>query len=249
MVKKMKEFVNKRKKLIINILIMLAIIVVFSIVSTLLLSAFGVISFDDGIQFNTSLFDRFRDSWYGWIIFILAQTVLTMFLCAIPGASMAFIILCTNLYPEPWQAFIISFASVMISSTVMYMIGRFGGYKVCEKLLGAEDCEKSLELLRNKGTIYFPLMMMFPIFPDDALVMIAGTLKMKLRWFIPSIVIGRGIGIAAIVFGFSIIPFNEFTTVYDWIVFITVCIFWVIMLFKLAHKFNEKLNNKSKKSE
>ena len=46
-------------------------------------------------------------------------------------------------------------------------------------------------------------MMMFPIFPDDALVMIAGTLKMKLRWFIPSIVIGRGIGIAAIVFGFS----------------------------------------------
>ena len=140
MVKKMKEFVNKRKKLIINILIMIAIIVVFSIVSTLLLSAFGVISFDDGIQFNTSLFDRFRDSWYGWIIFILAQTVLTMFLCAIPGASMAFIILCTNLYPEPWQAFIISFASVMISSTVMYMIGRFGGYKVCEKLLGAEDC-------------------------------------------------------------------------------------------------------------
>ena len=97
MVKKMKEFVNKRKKLIINILIMIAIIVVFSIVSTLLLSAFGVISFDDGIQFNTSLFDRFRDSWYGWIIFILAQTVLTMFLCAIPGASMAFIILCTNL--------------------------------------------------------------------------------------------------------------------------------------------------------
>ena len=249
MVKKMKEFVNKRKKLIINILIMIAIIVVFSIVSTLLLSAFGVISFDDGIQFNTSLFDRFRDSWYGWIVFILAQTVLTMFLCAIPGASMAFIILCTNLYPEPWQAFIISFASVMISSTVMYMIGRFGGYKVCEKLLGAEDCEKSLELLRNKGTIYFPLMMMFPIFPDDALVMIAGTLKMKLRWFVPSIVLGRGIGIAAIVFGLSIIPFNEFTTVYDWIVFITVCIFWVIMLFKLAHKFNEKLNNKSKKSE
>ncbi len=245
----MKEFLTKRKKLIIDILIMLVIIVALSVVSLLIFSAFGILSYEDGIQFNTNLFDSFRDSWYGWIIFILFQTILTIFLCAIPGASMAFIILCTKLYPEPWQAFIISFFSVMLSSTIMYMIGRFGGYKVCEKMLGKEDCEKSLELLRDKSTVYFPLMMLFPIFPDDALVMIAGTLRMKLRWFIPSIIIGRGLGIAMIVFGFSIIPFNEFNGVYDWLVFITVCLFWLIMIFKGAHKLNEYLDKKHKKSE
>ena len=240
----MKEFLIKRKKLIIDIIIMFIILLVMSIISMLTLSAFGVITFEGGLNFNMHIFDSFRDSWYGWIIFILFQTILTFRLCAIPGASMAFIILCTELYPEPWQAFIISFISVLISSAVMYLLGRYGGYKLCVKLLGEEDCEKSLKLFRSKGTVYFPLMMLFPIFPDDALVMIAGTLKMKMRWFLPSIIIGRGIGIATIVFGFSIIPFEQFTSVYDWIVFITVCIFWVSLIFKAAHKFNEKTNKK-----
>lgn len=243
----MKEFLLKKKKIIINIIILFVILITMSIMSALILSAFGIITFDGGINFNTHIFDSFRDSWYGWIIFILFQTILTILLCAIPGASMAFIVLCTNLYPEPWQAFIISFVSVLISSAFMYLLGRNGGYKLCVKMLGEEDCDKSLTLFRNKGTVYFPLMMLFPIFPDDALVMIAGTLKMKMRWFLPSIFIGRGIGIAAIVFGFAIIPFEEFTSLYDWIIFITICVFWVGMLFKAAHKFNEKTNKRKQK--
>lgn len=237
----MKKFVEKRKKLIIDALMVLGVLIVFSLMSILVLSSFGVVSFDGGIKFNESLFNSFKNSWYGFIIFILFQTVLTIFLCVVPGASMAFIILSTNIYELSWQAFIISFTSVLISSTVMYMIGKFGGYKLCVKLLGKEDCEKSIAMLRSKSTVYFPLMMMFPIFPDDALVMMAGTLKMKMKFFIPSIIIGRGIGIATIVFGFSIIPFETFTTLYDWLVFVTVCAIWIYIIFKLAHKLNEKI--------
>ena len=126
----------------------------------------------------------------------------------------------------------------------MYLLGRFGGYKLCVKILGEEDCNKSLELLETQSTIFFPLMMLFPVFPDDALVMIAGTIKMKLKWFIPSIIIGRGIGIATIVFGFSLIPFESFTTLYDWIIFITVCVVWIFVIFHFANKLNKRLENK-----
>jgi uncharacterized membrane protein YdjX (TVP38/TMEM64 family) len=90
---------------------------------------------------------------------------------------------------------------------------------------------------------------MFPIFPDDALVMMAGTLKMKMKVFIPSIIIGRGLGIATIVFGFAIIPFDTFTSVYDWLVFITVCGIWIFMIFKMAHKLNEKIEKSHHNSE
>jgi uncharacterized membrane protein YdjX (TVP38/TMEM64 family) len=245
----MKKFVEKRKKLIIDVLMVLGVLIVFSLVSLLVLHIFGVISFNGGIRFNEALFDSFKNSWYGFLIFILFQTVLTMFLCVVPGASMAFIILCTNIYEFSWQAFLISFISVLISSTVMYMIGKFGGYKLCVKILGKEDCDKSLSILRNKSTVYFPLMMMFPIFPDDALVMMAGTLKMKMKYFIPSIIIGRGIGIATIVFGFSIIPFESFNTLYDWLVFITVCGIWIYIIFKMAHKLNEKIEKSHHNSE
>ena len=246
---KIKAFLKKNKKWIVSLLIILSIMVIVSVVTFLLLLAFNVVYFDDGMRFNTELFDSFKTSWYGWIIFILLQTFLSMLLCVIPGASMAFIILAQTIYPIPWQAFLLSFISVMISSVVMYFMGRVGGYKICTKILGEADCEKASSLLRHKGTIFFPLMMMFPMFPDDALVMIAGTIKMKLRWFIPSIVFGRGIGIATITFGFSIVPFDKFTTFWHWAGFILICLSLVFVIFYFANKLNNYLEKRHNEKE
>ncbi len=246
---KIKPFLREHKKQILNVLFTLITVVLISVLTFVILLAFNIVYFDDGIQFNVELFESFRDSWYGWIIFILLQTVLTMLLCVMPGASMAFILLAKALYPVAWQSFLLSFISVMISSTSMYIMGRFGGYKLCEKLLGEEDCEKSLGLLRDKGTVFFPLMMMFPVFPDDALVMIAGTIKMKLAWFIPSIVFGRGIGIATIIFGLSLVPFDKFTSIWHWIVFVLLCALFICIVFFCAIRFNKYLEGRKHTAE
>ena len=242
-------FVKRNKAAIFKLGLMLLTVILISTVTFLLLMAFGIVYFDEGMHFNIEVFESFRSSWYGWIIFILLQTTLSMLMCIVPGASMAFILLSQTLYPTSWESFILSFTSVMTSSTVMYIVGRFGGYKICTRILGDEDCEKSLTLLRNKGTVFFPLMMMFPIFPDDALVMIAGTLKMSLKWFIPSIVIGRGIGIATIIFGLSIVPFDKFTSIFHWIAFVLICLVLVILVFYAANKFNNYMEKKRNEQE
>lgn len=238
------DFLKRNKAAILKFGLMLLTVVLISTVTFLLLMAFGIVHFDDGMHFNIEVFEAFRSSWYGWIIFILLHTILSILLCIVPGASMAFILLSKALYPTSWEAFILSFTSVMISSAMMYIVGRSGGYKICTHILGKEDCEKSLTLLRNKGTVFFPLMMMFPVFPDDALVMIAGTLKMSLKWFIPSIVIGRGIGIATIIFGLSLVPFDKFTSVWHWIAFVLICLVLVVLVFIAANKLNKYMERK-----
>lgn len=239
MKRKLSDF---HKKIIFDTLLLILVLFAISVISLILLSVFKIVTFEGGrVRFDPELFDSFKYSWYGAIIFILFQTIATILLCVIPGTSMAFIILSTNIYDRPWEAFLLSFISVIISSAGMYLVGRYGGYKLCSKLLGKEDCDRSLAVLRTRGTIYFPLMMLFPFFPDDALVMMAGTVKMRLSWFLPSIIVCRGIGVATIVFGLTIIPFESFTTLYDWIVFLTVCLFWIILMFRLAHKLNNKL--------
>ena len=238
------DFLKRNKAAILKFGLMLLTVVLISTVTFLLLMAFGIVHFDDGMHFNIEVFEAFRSSWYGWIIFILLQTILSILLCIVPGASMAFILLSQALYPTSWEAFILSFTSVMISSAMMYIVGRSGGYKICTHILGAEDCERSLTLLRNKGTVFFPLMMMFPIFPDDALVMMAGTIKMSLKWFIPSIVIGRGIGIATIIFGLSLVPFDKFTSVWHWIAFVLICLVLVVLVFIAANKLNKYMERK-----
>ena len=236
----MKNFIKKIKDnraTILKLLSMLLVLLVISVVTMLILFSTGLLEYGpDGFTFDSHMFDAFKGKWYSLPIFILVQTVLTMLLCAIPGVAMAFVMLSTVIYSDNiWMAFLLSYSCVLISSAVLYLLGRFGGYRICEKLLGKEDCEKSLELLRTRGTVYFPIMMLFPIFPDDALVMIAGTTRMKLSWFIPSILICRGIGIATIIFGLDIIPFASFS-IYDWIVFITVAFFWIREMFKVAAK-------------
>ena len=247
---KIKDFFKNNKKKIVEGVVLVAILIAFSFLCLLLLSGFGIVYYEDGLQFNVELFNRFKNSWYGWIIIIVIQAVITNLLCFVPGVSMACIMLVQVLCDNPWQAFLLSFISVMSSSAVMYLIGRFGGYKVCQKLLGQEDCEKASELLNHKGAVYFPLMMMFPVFPDEALIMISGTLKMSLKWFVPSVVFGRGIG--SIVFGMSIIPFEKLTTVWHWAGLIAVCAAGIVGIFYLAYKFNaylEKRNQRMKEQE
>ena len=240
-----KAFAKKYEKLTRTALTLL-IFVLISLLSMLLLSLFGVIRFEDGIQINQELFKSFANAWYGYIIVILAMVVITSLLSFVPGASMAFILLLQSLYTDPVVAFIVALSGVMLSSLMMYVLGRFGGYTLGKIIIGKEDCEKASELLNNKGLIYFPMMMMFPVFPDDALVMVAGTLKMSLKWFIPSIVFGRGIGVVTIVFGFSIIPFEKFTTIWHWIGFILLCAILIVLVFFLATKFNKYLEKKRK---
>lgn len=238
---------NEVFKKIGKIFLTIAILIAISVVCALVLSLFGIIYYEDGIQLNQALFLSFANTWYGSLLIILIQVVVTSVLSFVPGASMAFIILLQTLYTNKVIAFIVAFSGVMLSSFMLFVLGWFGGYALCKKLLGEEDCEKASELLNVKGLIYFPLMMMFPIFPDDALVMVAGTLKMDLKWFVPSIVFGRGIGVFTIIFGLAIVPFDKFTTIWHWIIFIAICALLIVAVFFAATKFNKYMEKKSKK--
>ena len=243
----MKDVIKNNKKNLLNLLYILLILIAISALTMVLLLVFDVIYYVDGdMHFNEGLFESFKGSWYGWMIVMLLQMVLSSLLSFVPGASMAFILLTQTLYDNPWVAFALSFSSVMLTSIFMYCVGRFGGYKLCVKLLGRKDCHKAITLLRNKGQVFFPIMMMFPIFPDDALVMMAGTIHMTLRWFIPSVVIGRGIGVATIIFGLHIIPFEKFSSPWHWVLFVLACLILIALVLFLAVKFNRFMEKRRK---
>ena len=240
----MKEFFQKYKGAIIKLLIVLAACIIVSFIALLILFLFGIIYFDNGMKINGELFRDFQANWYGILVIISFHVLVTTFLSFVPGKSTAFTILFQTIFQNPWKAFIITFVGIELSSLLMYIIGRIGGYSICKKVLGEKDCERASELLNHKGAIYFPLMMLFPLFPDDALVMLAGTFKMSLKWFIPSIIIGRGVGIATVIFGLTVIPFNRFTSFWHWLLFILICLLLVALVFYLAHILNKYLEKR-----
>ena len=247
--KALKEFLKKNKALILHICLLLLVFAALSGIALLILMAMDVVYFDDGVQFSRELFATFKNSWIGWLSFIGVQVLVTTLLSFVPGTSMTFILLSQTMFDYAWQAFLLSFISVMTSSFIMYFTGRFGGYKLSTKILGEEDCEKASRLLNGKAAVFFPIMMTFPAFPDDALIMIAGTLKMSLKWFLPSVIIGRGIGIATITFGLSFVPFEKFTSPWHWVAFILACIVFGLGIFFGAKKFSNWLEKRKQKQE
>ena len=247
------NFFRKNKKTILSFSGIILAIAAISLISYLVLNAAGVMYFDEEgtMRFNEELFSSFSSSFGGWVFFILLQIVLSMLLCIFPGVSMALIILSTEIiFPDaPWQSFLLCFISVAIASCSMYTLGRFGGYPLCVHLVGKEDCDHALDLLRDKGTFFFPFMMLFPFFPDEALTMVAGTTRMKLSWFLPSILVARGIGIAAIVFGLSIIPFDKFTTPWHWVAFVAIIALFVVAVLLGAKRFANFMAKKTAATE
>ena len=70
----MKKFLKRNKRAFIYLGLILAFIVALSFISLLVLKAMGVIYIhEEEILFNVEIFDNFKSSWYGWIIFIVLR--------------------------------------------------------------------------------------------------------------------------------------------------------------------------------
>lgn len=197
--------INKEKaKKYLKILIVLAIVASISIGLYFVLRAFGLTDVD-----------KIRD-WlkqmgpYAIAVYIVLRVISTIFLSFMPACSMAFDLLSIAAfdYLPPIGIFAICFSSVVITSVVMDLIGRFGGNKAIVKILGREEYDEAKDLVQEKGMVYVPVMYLLPIFPDDAICMVSGATKMNFWVHFIEIVLCRGIGCATIVFGVQFIPSN-----------------------------------------
>ncbi len=199
----------------------------------------------------------------GWaiIVYILLRVSFTIFLSFVPACSMIFdlLSLATFDYYPPIVIFLICFASVVITSIIMDLIGRFGGNKAIIKILGKEDYEEAKDLVQEKGMVYVPVMYLLPIFPDDAICMVSGATKMNFWVHLAEIILCRGIGCATIVFGLQIIPqdlvnnLKEFNWVYignniiEYIRLLVLIVAYLGLLFWFTRKIDKWLTKYLKK--
>lgn len=242
----------KLKTKIIRIVILLATIAALSVGLFFLFKGIGVTDINSLQQIIKNC-----GAW-GVVVFMALQVLCTILLCFVPGTSMTFITVGVIMFGANVKTFLICFGSVLIASFIMDLIGRFGGSKLICKLVGKKTYNDALALIQTKGVVYVPVMYLLPIFPDDAICMCCGALKMK--WWIHyiEIVLCRGIGCATIVFGINLLPVDlmnnlkelnwEFigAHMFEYITMITVLTFWVLILLSLARRIDKWLTKKLK---
>ena len=171
---------------------------------------------------------------FSFLIFILLQILQTTIL-QIPAI---FVTIAGALIFGRWPAFIMSYIAVMIGSLIMFWIGRKAGRKFLNWLVGEETANKWIDRMSNGKYLFF-LMMLFPLFPDDILCVVAGLTKMSFPFFFWTNILARGLGIACTVFFGSgaIIPFHGWGLIVWGILIIL-----VIILFYLSVKYKDKID-------
>lgn len=172
---------------------------------------------------------------FSFLIFILLQILQTTIL-QIPSF---FVTVAGALIFGSWPAFFMSYFAIMLGSMIMFFIGRKAGIKFLNWLVGKDEAKKWQNKIEH-GKYLFLLMMLFPLFPDDILCVIAGVSSMNFSFFFWTNVVARGIGVAGTVFfgNGSVVPFHGWGLV----VWGLIAVF-AIILFYLSVRFEDKLDN------
>lgn len=175
-----------------------------------------------------------RGGIFSFLIFMILQILQTTIL-QVPAILVT---LAGTLIFGRLKAFLLSFLAVMIGSVIMFFIGRKVGRKFLNFLIGSEKTEKWINQLSNGKYLFF-LMMLFPLFPDDILCVVAGLTNMSFSFFLITNIISRFIGIGCTVFLGTgmVIPFSGWGLV-AWGAILIV----VITLFYLSIKYKDKID-------
>ncbi len=172
---------------------------------------------------------------WGYVIYVLFQFLQVTF---IPLPAIVTTMVGTFLF-GPGIATILSLIGILLGSLVAFIIGDKLGEKVVIWIVGEKNYKKYGTMLFDKGKYMFFLMMLFPVFPDDILCMLAGMTTMSYRFFITTVLLTRPIGIVMTCYLGSgdIIAYTELWGLIVW----GVLILLILAAFWIAYKYKDKI--------
>lgn len=181
------QTLSKRKKLL-RISVVLIIATMFCVGGFLLFKWTGVWE-------NINSVEKIRGvilsiGFYGRLFFVLLQ-FLQVTILPIPSTITT---LAGVLIYGPLQTAFLSLSGILLGSLFAFWLGRNFGQKVVVFMVGKESCKKWSKFLTNAKYSFF-VMMLFPIFPDDILCLVAGLTDMSWTFFAVTNLISRPIGI------------------------------------------------------
>lgn len=144
--------------------------------------------------------------------------------------------------------FLISISAVILGSLFAFLLGRWFGRPLVERIAGKEIVEKYLTTVSLRQRVILFLMFLLPLFPDDLLCMVAGLSAISFKTFFFIVLFSRPVGFAI----FAFLGSNALSLPFwIWIILGAAAIFIVFFGFKytpqieeFARKYIEKLFKK-----
>lgn len=134
----------------------------------------------------------------GWIVYVIIWLImfLQVTILNIPAYVILSACLSIGLNILSVEYIAITISAYMFGCILAYYIGRKFGVKALKWCAGSEeDYNKWSTTINTKGKWFYFLTVLFPLFPDDLLCIIAGSTKFNFRQYVIFNFVGRTIGL------------------------------------------------------
>lgn len=145
----------------------------------------------------------------------------------------------------PFYGSLYSIIGIVSASIAAFFIGRVFGYKVASWLVGAENLDKGLKLVKGKDTVILTFMFLFPFFPDDVLCFVAGLSTMRVPYYLVMITITRVINVVVSSYSVngSLIPYNTWWGILVWVLIFVAVAVMCLVIYKHGEKIEKHLKS------
>lgn len=169
------------------------------IIATVIMLIFEVIF---SIPAINDFFRNWITSTSGWVVFVviwlimfLQCTILNIPAYVVLSASISIGIECMS-----WQYLLIVITAYMAGCITAYWLGHWLGVKAVKWCAGSEEeFDKWSNVLNTKGKWWYALTVLLPLFPDDLLCLVAGAVKFNFAFYVVANLIGRSVGLIAMI--------------------------------------------------
>lgn len=175
---------------------------------------------------------------WSWIVIGILQFLQVVF---IPVPASFVTLASMKMYPDNLiLLFCITLGVITLGVVAAYWIGRCWGKKAVMWCAGSEEeYEKWLKVLKCKKTnVVYLTTILLPIFPDDILSIMAGSIRMNFWYYLIVNIIGRGIGLASFMFTFSMISNSIWTIIIMFALVVALIVVKIIIQRRLKREYS-----------
>ena len=171
---------------------------VFIITTAMLFVFEGIFAIPQVIDFFKSYLLNASGIWVYiilWFIMFGQVTILNIPAYVILSASVSI-----GLDTLGWEYLLTVISAYMVGCILAYWLGRWFGVKAVRWCAGSqEEFDKWSYTMNKKGKWWYFITILFPLFPDDLLCIVAGSVKFHFGFYTIANLVGRSIGLVTMI--------------------------------------------------
>lgn len=225
-----------------------------SIIAVVFMVAFEILFYFDVI---TNSISDFIASINGWWVYLIIYLVMVVQVSVIPlpvyvVINAAIVIPSINLNLTSlsgWIFILVTMLAYMTGVIISYFIGKKYGSKAVKWCAGSEEeYKKWVNVFNSKGKWYYALTVVLPIFPDDLLCIVVGSVKLNFGFYLLVNLVCRFIGLIFMIMSLQFVnSFNDTGFPFTLVGWSIILLILVIFTISLKIKLKNELNNRSNK--